>query len=385
MDSSPNPFEGFLGDLVKMVGQAGASGAMSWREPARGLASNVASEGEGASNPDPAVRIAIERVAPVAQLHVAEVSGLSVPALSVDAMSRASFSLELLDRWDAAINSLASSPPPTAAPGVDIEVGVEQILAQFAQSMGPMFLGLQFGSAAGHLSVDALGLSAVPVAAYQGHIPIVAMNLASFAEAWTLDIEEVALFIVTREVAVASALAIEHFAEILAGLVDQAMKESAELQGDLMSKLGGLGDPSALAALMENPESMLAELLGADEVKESAASRALSVRVSILLAWADHLADVTASRLTGSPAVLREAWRRHRIGDSRGESATAALFGVNLSMSTLDRAAHFIAGVVERNGTEGLIELWDSASSFPTEAEIDAPGLWLERLALEEN
>jgi len=38
--------------------------------------------------------------------------------------------------------------------------------------------------------------------------------------------------------------------------------------------------------------------------------------------------------------------------------------------------------VVERAGGDGLVRLWESERTFPTPAEITAPGLWLARIDL---
>ena len=38
--------------------------------------------------------------------------------------------------------------------------------------------------------------------------------------------------------------------------------------------------------------------------------------------------------------------------------------------------------MVERAGEDGLARLWTSARTLPTPAEVDAPGLWLERIDL---
>lgn len=378
MDATPNPFEGFLGDLVKMVGSAGGSGA-GWREPAKGLAANVAAEDGGGENPDPKVRMAVEQVAPVVALHVGVESGLTDPSLPVEVVSRVAFSSGLLEAWDRPIGQLAAITPTPPLGGDPATLGVEAILAQFASTMGPVLTGLQFGSASGHLAADALGMSAVPVVPYPGAIPVVGQNLAAFAEAWTLELSEAALFVVAREQAVTSALAIAHVASALEALVDEAIAETAEAQRDLLGKLGGLGDPSALAAMAENPEAVLEELVGPGGQH---ASVALTSRVTVLLAWADLIAALVATKMTASAPALTEAWRRHRISDSKGEAATGALFGVDLSPPKVERAAKFILGVVERAGTEALADLWATPEGFPTEPEVDAPGLWLERLAL---
>jgi uncharacterized protein (DUF2342 family) len=43
-----------------------------------------------------------------------------------------------------------------------------------------------------------------------------------------------------------------------------------------------------------------------------------------------------------------------------------------------------VSGVVERAGEEGLAKLWVSVRNLPTPSEVDAPGLWLERISLPE-
>jgi uncharacterized protein (DUF2342 family) len=45
-----------------------------------------------------------------------------------------------------------------------------------------------------------------------------------------------------------------------------------------------------------------------------------------------------------------------------------------------ERGRSFVNGVVERAGEEGLARLWHSVRELPIPAEVDAPGLWLERI-----
>ena len=41
-----------------------------------------------------------------------------------------------------------------------------------------------------------------------------------------------------------------------------------------------------------------------------------------------------------------------------------------------------ILEIIERSGADALPQLWESARTLPTPAEIDAPGLWLARIEL---
>ncbi|MDD9371160.1 MAG: hypothetical protein PV358_13660, partial [Acidimicrobiales bacterium] len=73
---SPNPFEGvpLFGALAKLFGQAG--GGAPWDAP-RNLALAVATDNTAEPNVDPLERIKLEQLARVAELHVANVTGLS--------------------------------------------------------------------------------------------------------------------------------------------------------------------------------------------------------------------------------------------------------------------------------------------------------------------
>jgi uncharacterized protein (DUF2342 family) len=61
------------------------------------------------------------------------------------------------------------------------------------------------------------------------------------------------------------------------------------------------------------------------------------------------------------------------------------MVGLDQGMAQVDRGATFISGVVDRAGEDGLHRLWESARTLPTPAEIDAPGLWLERISFDED
>ncbi len=99
-------------------------------------------------------------------------------------------------------------------------------------------------------------------------------------------------------------------------------------------------------------------------------------------AYADHIADVVGRKLVSTSGQLAEAWYRRRIERGKGEEAAGALFGLDLDRAQVDRGRAFVTGVLDRAGEEGLARLWSSARMLPTPSEVDAPGLWLERISL---
>jgi uncharacterized protein (DUF2342 family) len=89
-------------------------------------------------------------------------------------------------------------------------------------------------------------------------------------------------------------------------------------------------------------------------------------------------------KLVGSHSQLAEAWYRRRTERGKGEEAAGALFGLDLDQVQVDRGRSFVSGVLERAGDDGLAKLWASARNLPTPPEVDAPGLWIERIRLPE-
>jgi uncharacterized protein (DUF2342 family) len=134
-----------------------------------------------------------------------------------------------------------------------------------------------------------------------------------------------------------------------------------------------------LQNLMSDPEALLADLLTPGS---RVTSERLTATVAALSGYIDHATTAIAQAITGSAGPLSEAWYRYRVADSRGRQAAAALFGFDVSRAQVDRGAAFVRGVMERAGEDGLARLVNDERALPTPAEVDAPGLWLERIDL---
>ena len=106
--------------------------------------------------------------------------------------------------------------------------------------------------------------------------------------------------------------------------------------------------------------------------------------VTVLLGYVEHVLDLSATRLLGGRGALAEAWRRRQVERESPARTAEALFGLDLGPAEVGRGVAFVDGVVERSGEEGLGRLWESARVLPTPAEVDAPGLWLERISFED-
>lgn len=385
-----NPLQGLLGDLLKLIGSA-PGGGTAWLEAARALAHGVATEGAPEPNPDPIERIRLEELARVAEMHVADATGLQVGSgdhpLAVLPVGRGTWALNALEAWTPLLEKMvaaqAQAAPQAAegAFGTPEEGGLGELLGRFATTMGPVLLGMQFGSAAGHLAQRALGRYALPMPwPNPDDLLVVPDNITAFAEDWSLPVDQAQLWACIHELTANAVLTRPHVAEALRALLEAAATDAVAAQQGLAERLGAeTGDPTALQSLLSDPESLLADLLTPGQRRTSSQLVAVTTAVG---GYVDHITARVAGTLIGSATALSEAWYRYRTTDAAGERAAGALFGLDLGREQVDRGAGFVRGVLERAGDEGLARLWTSARTLPTPAEIDAPGLWLERIDL---
>jgi len=402
-----NPFQSLLGDLMNMLG---SNGPDSWAMT-RAFALNVATGGTPEENVEPLQRIQVEQLSRVAELNVIEATGMPVTPdgrrLTCVPVGRGDWTARALDSWRAVLAVMAEPPvtggtddPPTGAPeGADLDPaldptgGMAAMLGQWASAIGPMFFGLQVGSVVGHLSQRTLGQYPLAIPwAPSDELLLVTSNIAEFARDWSLPEEEALLWVCARELATNSVLTRPAVRSRVEELLLAYAGSQAAAQQDLAGRLGGLTggegddlgggmDLEALQGMFGDPEALLGDLLTPESRRTSDQLTAVAVVVD---AYADHIATVVGAKLVGAHTQLAEAWYRRRTERGKGEEAAGALFGLDLDQAQVDRGRSFVAGVVERAGDDGLARLWNPAKNLPTPAEVDAPGLWLERIDLPE-
>jgi putative hydrolase len=388
-----NPMGGLLGDLLKVIGSGPGAGD-SWFEAARTLAFGVATDGGQDEIPDPLVRIGFDELARVAELHVADATGItagSSASVSFETVGPGQWSFRLLEAYRPVLKSMvdaqqqgaAAVPTSTDLAELDPDAagGLSGLLGQFALTLGPVFLGMQFGSAAGHLARRAFGQYALPLPWPESTtLLLVPGNVARFADDWSLPLQEVQLWVCLRELTMHAVLTRPGVRSSLATLLGDASAHAAAAQRSIVERLGdNLGDQVALEDALGDPEALLADLISPEQRNISSA---LTAQTTAIGAYVDHVTARIAETLTSSPGALREAWYRYRIEEGKGEQAFAGLFGLNVGQEEVDRGRAFVTGVVERAGEDALARLWGDELDLPTPAEVDAPGLWLARIGL---
>jgi uncharacterized protein (DUF2342 family) len=366
---SDNPFGGMFGDIFSMLGQQGPD---AWYTTATQLALNIARGADDDPNPLPIERQRLEELAPLVARHVDSLLGVSRDA-QVIAVNRSALTLAALEQWRPLMEPMVAS---TTTIGDNLDLGDNGMMAQMAATLGPLFTGFQMGSVAGHFSERAWSLAALPLPRLDARRLLVVNNLASFAEAWSLERDEVYVFALAQEFLASLVLTQPGTGDALRALLIDSVHESTKAQGDLLTKLQSMINPDDIAGIMENPESLLD---GIEMPDETDATRAINAAASVLLAFFEAAAHEITEAILGPRPILIEAYARHRRSDARGEDAAAALFGISTQGEHHEQAAAFVAAIKSAHTLRAFDALL-RVDGLPSAEELNSPDAWFERV-----
>ena len=363
-----DPMGGMFGDIFQMLGQQGPD---AWFQTASQLALNVARGDDGDPNPLPPQRQRLEELAPLIGRHVDALLS-QVGDYSFTAVNRSELTMSALTEWRPLLEPLTQRPPTLDL--ANLEGGA--MMAQLAGVMGPLFLGFQLGSVAGHFSERSWSLSALVLPRERTQHALVVNNIVRFADEWSLDRDVVFTFALAREFIAGTVLTQPGTGDALRALLLDTVKDAAAAQGDLMTKLQGMMNPENMNEIMANPESLLS---GISLPGETAATEKINAATAALAAYFDAAALFVTQSMHGPQAQLAEAWRRYRLTDARGEDAAAALFGVSLQGPHHEQAVSFVATLQIQHGL-GVFDAFLRSDGLPTPAELSAPEQWVQRV-----
>ena len=367
-----NPFGDMFGDIFSMLSQQGPD---AWYQTASQLALNIARGDDGDPNPLPIERQRLEELAPLVGRHVDALFGVS-SAPSVVAVNRSALTSAALEQWRPLMEPAMSPSTVPTPPLGDLDETENQLLSQISSTIGPLFLGFQMGSVAGHFSERAWSLAVLPLPRRDDRHLLVVNNLASFASAWSLEHDEVYVYALAQEFVASLVLTQPGTSDALRALLLDAVNESSALQGDIMGRLQGLMESGDINDMMNNPEALLD---GIAIPEESNATRAINAATSVLLAFFDAAAKDITETLLGPRPALMEAYARHRRSDARGEDAAAALFGISTQGPHHEAAAQFVASLVAEHSLSAFGALL-RVDGLPSARELDDPQAWYERV-----
>lgn len=394
-DGTPDPFGdnpfANLPMFAEMAKALAGQGPLNW-DAARQFAALSASGGASEANVDPAVRMQLEALARIVELHVRDLTGFEGTVPEITPVTRGVWAHRTLEAYRPLFTELATSlgrRPPVA----DDEMAGDPMVAMMAnlsQMMAPAMMGMAVGSMVGRMAARTFGQYDLPIPRGDTTLLVVAANIDGFADEWSLPVDEMRLWVLAQELVGHVLFSIAPLRDQLAALVRRhvgAFRPDPAAIGERLASLEseGAGDPmQAMQQLLGDP----AVLLGAVQSPEQLAmAPQLDAAVAAVVGYVDSLVDAVAVRVIGGDALrIAEAVRRRRVEVSPDDVFVARLLGLQLTLEQVQRGKAFVSGVLDRLPGEGaearLTELLGRPDALPTPAELDAPGLWLARLEL---
>ena len=384
-----DPFGGipFLGDLARMLESMGSADTTSGWEAARQFAVQVATGGEPEDNPDPMKRLALQELARVAELQVGEATGLEVSQtgrpISIVPVTRAEWARRTVDAWRPLLEKLSASlTGPAMMPGEELDDDDPQaaLLGPLLHALGPMMLGLQAGSMVGHLAARSLGQYDLPIPRpASDELVIVARNVSSFGEEWSLPADDLELWICLSELTTHAVIGVPHVRERLWSLFDRHVTSFSLDTSGIESALSTIDptDPESLQEALGDPTALLGAI---QSEAQKALLPELSALSAVIVGYVDHIMDSVGATLIGSYAMLTEALHRRRVEAAAADRFVDHLLGLELGREQYERGEAFVHGVLERGGD--INRIFMDVNDLPTPNEVDAPGLWLARIDL---
>ena len=374
----------FLNDMMKAMA---SQGPLNWELAAQAAA--AAARGDTPdTDTDPATRIAYNRLADIADMHVRQVTGLPTGPndthTEILTTTRALWAHRTLTDLRPLFTDLAAAL--TRPQQGDQGDPMSAMIAQMSAFLFPTLMGITVGSMIGSLAQRAFGQYDLPLARpHTSEILVVAASVESFASDWSIPPDDLRMWVLTHELTSHAVLATPAVTD---GLMESVKRHVGSFRPDpaaFMSAMGDIdpSDPAALETLQRTLGDPMTIVGAMRSPEQEALAPFLDARVAAVTGYVDHVVDAVGSRILGNASPIAEAVRRRRLDGRTDADLAEKLLGVSLPRALQRRGAEFVSGVIERAGEDPLRGMLTSAERLPTPNELDAPGLWLARLGID--
>lgn len=344
-------------------------GPVNWK-----LAREVADSLAGVAEPvDPATVTEFEQLARLAELHVAEASGLDLTAAAADVhvVDRQRWAEENLRSFSYLMDPLAEKLVDPAAAGP---------LDAILKPLGPAILGMQMGSMVGFMSQRVLGQFDVGLPAMgRPGLFFVVPNLNAFATDHQIDRAQARLWVALHEVTHQAEFSIPWVSPYFLALIADYFDGLTFDPSSITDRIESLESPEQLESLLAETGGVAGLVTGPHQHEVLAQIQAF---MAIVEGYADYLMDTAAPRLIPDTPRIREAINRRRAEPTQGEELLQQMLGLELKRHQYRLGSTFCSEVARRLGEHELVRLWDSADNLPTLEELEDPVGWAARVLL---
>ena len=407
MSNNPDeqPFAGIplFGDLAKaMAGQ----GPLQW-DVARQVAISTATNGTNTeANVDPSSRVSLEQLAPIADMHVRNYTGLTTCTSSSSGTALPNIVVTNHSTWvhhtlesykplftqlaTALSNPNAETPQPSTELDTEFNTETDQsatMMSSLNKMMAPAMMGMSIGSMIGQLSLRAFGQYDLPIPREpKNQLLLVAGNVEQFANDWSIAVDDMRMWVLIHELTSHAVLSVDHVRDSINQQISKYIAGFRPNPNALMDRLTtmdlGTTDPMAMMQkFLTDPTIILGAVRSPEQERQAPV---LDAMIASIIGYIDHSVDAISSLVLGGGAQIAEAVRRRRVESAPHDSFVEQLLGLRLTRQQVERGHDFASGVTERAGHDGLSQLFNKAGNLPTPNELDAPGLWLARIELQD-
>ena len=383
MDSENTPGDEFpFFDLGAMLGGIGSG--REW-ETARNVAASVASNGESEPNVDPLARREIESLVRVAELQVADqLQGvLPSPDMKISVVTRGEWARRSVEVYRPFFERFGEAIGDSEPLVDDPSDPFATMLGQMLKGIAPMMVSATAGTMLGHLGQRALGQYELPVPRHGTDILIVSSTVDRAAAEWGVGVTDLRLWILVHEMVTHTVLSVPHVAKRLESLLldfASAFKPNLDQINDQFGSMTDLSQLQELSETFSEPTALLSMMKSG---AHGLLMPQLDAMVAIIIGFVEHTVDRICGSLVPSSAQIKEHFRNRWSDSVPSDRFTEELLGLNITTETFNRGDQFITGIRERAGVEALDRLWADELDLPTAAEVNAPGLWVERVGLD--
>jgi putative hydrolase len=370
------------------MGMLTSPGPLNW-EIARQVARSVATEGRPERPIDPAAPAEFGELARAAQTHVADLTGLAAslatPVRVLGPTEWAELHLEALRPvLEDLARTLGDALTEELRAELDADGAAADPMAGLLPMLAPVLMGLQAGSMTGYLAHHAMGRYDLPLpVADAPSLCFVAPHIDEFETAWSLPRADLRFTLATHEVVHAAIRSVPWVGARLVRLAGEYVRAYRLDLAAIEDRFGALDptDPQSFEALTAQPRDVLGAMRSPAQAEVQQRLRGFT---TVLEGYADCVVHRVTERLVPTGPQIHEAFTRHRIDRGEAGQFIDMLLGIDLGRDDYARGRRFCDGVVERAGFDALNRLWSDEALVPTPAELEAPGLWLARIELQE-
>jgi coenzyme F420 biosynthesis associated uncharacterized protein len=202
-------------------------------------------------------------------------------------------------------------------------------------------------------------------------------NLGSAGHALDADEREFLTWVALHEVTHAVQFAgVPWLQSHMAAMVRDLLSH-AELRIDARRalRMPGGDDLKRLAAAVRSGDVF--SLVASEQ--ERATLERMQATMAVLEGHAEHVMDAVGAPLLPSLPRLRAALDARRRSQSAPARLLQRLLGLEMKLKQYEQGKRFCDAVVRAGGVEALNRVWSAPEALPSNTELDAPHLWLER------